>query len=147
MSTLLAKKTTIEFSSVTDFNIVEWRVVSGVFAHGIATQKTLVEYTGGDQAQTSRILSELQRKGIVRSESKGEDRRARNFELTDIGVQSVHAALPTIASYFTRIDEALTAEEKAAFLATLNKLLDAAEPTQSVSDKQRARETENQTSG
>ena len=52
-STLLTKNTAIQFSSITDLNVVEWRVVSGIHFFGTATQKMLVEYTGGDQAQTS----------------------------------------------------------------------------------------------
>ena len=130
MSTLLTKKTAAEFSSITDFNIVEWRVVSGIYAYKSATQKMLVEYSGGDQAQTSRILSDLRAKGVVRSELNGKDRRARNFELTEMGLQSVQAAFPAIASYFARIEDAVTAAEKESFIAILNKLLEAAEPTQ-----------------
>jgi DNA-binding MarR family transcriptional regulator len=125
-STLLTKNTAIKFSSITDLNVVEWRVVSGIHFFGTATQKMLVEYTGGDQAQTSRILATLKRKGIVDSQYNGEDRRARNFKLTKVGQQAVTAALPSIANYFSHIDAALTPEEKHVFVSTLNKLLAAA---------------------
>ena len=64
MSTLLSKKTAAEFAAITAFNIVEWRVVSGLYAFGVSSQKTLVDYTGGDQAQTSRILADRRMKHI-----------------------------------------------------------------------------------
>jgi len=125
MSTLLARKTTEEFAKVTDFNIVEWRVVSGLYAFGISTQKTLVDYTGGDQAQTSRVLAGLERQGIVRSQSNSKDKRARDFELTETGRISVEAAMPAIAAFFRQIDEALTEEEKDALMSLLNRVLSA----------------------
>ena len=130
MGTLLAKQTGTELASITDFNVVEWRVVSGLHAFGRSTQKALVDYTGGDQAQTSRVLASLEKKGMVRSEAGGADRRARNFELTEIGLKSVEAAMPDIAEYFRRIDQTLTADEKATFIALLNRLLAAAESDQ-----------------
>ena len=45
MSTLLARNTAEEFASITRFNIVEWRVVSGLYAFGASRQKRLVDYT------------------------------------------------------------------------------------------------------
>ena len=128
MSTLLARNTAAEFASITSFNIVEWRVVSGLYAFGISRQKALVDYTGGDQAQTSRILADLERKGLVRSVTCGDDRRVKNFELTEKGNLEVAAAMPSIARYFQRIDEALSAEEKETLINLLERTLDAATP-------------------
>jgi DNA-binding MarR family transcriptional regulator len=127
MSTLLARQTTEKFSSITDFDIVEWRVVSGLFAYRTATQKALVEYSGGDQAQTSRILARLEIKGMVQSTTSGEDKRARIFELTEAGNNAVEAAMPDVASYFKRVDDTLTRAEKATFIALLSRLLAAAD--------------------
>lgn len=126
MSTLLSKKTAAEFAAITAFNIVEWRVVSGLYAFGVSSQKTLIDYTGGDQAQTSRILADLVQRGLVRSITNGTDRRVKNFELTDTGQRDVAAAMPAIAQYFERIEDALTAEEKATLIALFDRLLQAA---------------------
>lgn len=126
MSTLLARNTADEFASITSFNIVEWRVVSGLYAFGSSRQKQLVDYTGGDQARTSRILTSLERRGMVQSTASEEDARAKIFELTEEGQQAVLAAMPQIAAYFSRIDQALTAEEKATLIDLLNRILDAA---------------------
>jgi len=126
MSTLLARNTAGEFASITSFNIVEWRVVSGLYAFGTSRQKRLVDYTGGDQAQTSRILASLERSGVVRSTTSVRDARARIFELTGEGRRAVAAAMPQVAEYFSRIDHALTTEEKATLIDLLNRMLDAA---------------------
>lgn len=123
MSTLLARNATKEFAAITDFNIVEWRVVSGLYAFGKSNQKSLVEFTGGDQAQTSRTLAELERRGLIRTEANGKDRRARDIELTETGWSAVDAAMPNISAYFRRIEETLTQDEKATLIALLNRLL------------------------
>lgn len=129
MSTLLARSTSAEFASITAFNIVEWRVVSGLYAFGKSRQKTLVDYTGGDQAQTSRILADLERKEMVRSVINSQDRRVKDFELTEQGAQEVAKAVPAIARYFQTIDDALSSEEKAALIAVFDRILEAAEPS------------------
>jgi DNA-binding MarR family transcriptional regulator len=126
MSTLLARNTAEEFGSITSFNIVEWRVVSGLYAFGTSRQKRLVDFTGGDQAQTSRILASLERNGAVRSTTSDKDARAKIFELTEEGRGAVAAAMPKVAEYFSRIDQALTAQEKATLIDLLNRMLDAA---------------------
>ena len=126
MSTLLAKNTTTEFASVTPLNIVEWRVISGLYAFGESRQKALVAYTGSDQAQTSRILADLERKGLVRSVTSGEDRRVKNFALTAQGVNEVEAAMPGVAAYFQGIDAVLSHDEKATLISLLERILGAA---------------------
>ncbi|MGH1465955.1 MAG: MarR family winged helix-turn-helix transcriptional regulator [Cognatishimia sp.] len=131
MSTLLAKSATIEFAEVTEFNIVEWRVVSGLYALGPSTQRTMVDYTGGDQAQTSRVLSSLVRQGMVRREANGSDGRARDFELTVAGLEAVQIAMPRIAGYFSQIDDALNEAEKELFVSFLDRLLNAANASES----------------
>ena len=126
MSTLLARNTAEEFASITRFNIVEWRVVSGLYAFGASRQKRLVDYTGGDQAQTSRILASLQRAEMVRSTTSEKDGRAKIFKLTEEGEQAVADAMPRVAAYFSQIDQALTDEETATLIELLNRMLDAA---------------------
>ena len=126
MSTLLTRATTAEFASVTMFNIVEWRVVSLLYAFGTSRQKDLVDFSLADQAQTSRGLADLDRSGMVRSLPSGDDRRVKNFELTEEGRHEVEAALPAIVSYFSQIDQSLTEAEKATLIALLDRILDSA---------------------
>ena len=129
MSTLLARNTTAEFASVTTFNIVEWRVVSGLYAFGTSRQKELVDFTFSDQAQTSRVLADLERIGMVRSLPNDEDRRVKNFELTEAGRSEVAHAMPSIAHFFNQNDEALSEDEKATLIALLSRILDSATPS------------------
>lgn len=128
-ATILARRTGRELSKVTAFNVIEWRVASGLHAFGKASQRDLVEYTGGDQAQTSRILSSFVERGLVHSEKSGIDKRARNFELTEEGVMAVENALPIIARFFSRIDAELDENEQATLIGLLNRVLNAAEKT------------------
>ena len=65
--------------------------------------------------------------GRVRSLPSGEDRRVKNFELTEEGRREVEAAMPAIVSYFSHIDQALNDEEKATLISLLDQVLAAAQ--------------------
>ena len=127
MSSLLTRNVTTEFAATTRFNIPEWRVASLLYAFGTSRQKELVDRSFADQAQTSRGLADLERTGMVRSIPSVEDRRVKNFELTEEGRREVEAAMPTIVSYFSQIDQSLSDEEKATLLSLLDRVLEAAE--------------------
>ena len=129
-----ARKTSLMLSSISSFNIGEWRIVSGLYTLGICTQKVLVDVTGDDQGQISRSLVQLKKKGLVRSEKSQKDRRAINFELTKKGLQLVEAAQPEMGRYFGRISNALTDQEKATFIALASRLIEAAELVQSAEE-------------
>ena len=127
MSMLLMRNVTAEFASASRFNIPEWRVASLLYAFGTSRQKNLVDRSFADQAQTSRGLADLERTGMVRSLPSGEDRRVKNFELTEEGRREVEAAMPAIVSYFSQIDQALNDEEKATLISLLDRVLAAAQ--------------------
>ena len=124
----VARKKASMLSSITRFNIGEWRIVSGLYNLGTCTQKVLVDLTGDDQGQISRSLVQLKKRGLVRSEKSLKDRRAINFELTKKGLQLVEVAQPEMNRYFERIANALTDQEKAIFIALASRLINAAEP-------------------
>lgn len=127
MGSLLAKRTNEELISRKDFNLAEWRIASGLYAFGKSSQKTLVEYTGGEQAHTSRVLAGLEHRGLARSEQSRADRRAREFEMTDAGKAAYEDALPSMSKFFRGIDESLSEEELKMFINILERLLVAAE--------------------
>ena len=127
MSMLLMRNVTAEFASASRFNIPEWRVASLLYAFGTSRQKDLDDRSFADQAQTSRGLADLERTGMVRSLPSGEDRRVKNFELTEEGRREVEAAMPAIVSYFSQIDQALNDEEKATLISLLDRVLAAAQ--------------------
>ena len=135
MSMLLIRNVTAEIASASRFNIPEWRVASLLYVFGTSRQKELVDRSFADQAQTSRGLADLERTGMVRSLQSGQDGRVKNFELTEEGRREVEAAMPTIVSYFSRIDQSLNDEEKATLVNLLDRMLEAARskkpPTQS----------------
>ena len=76
MGSLLAKRTNEELDRNSTFNLAEWRIASGLYAFGKTSQKALVEYTGSEQAHTSRVLAGLEQRGLARSEQSREDKRA-----------------------------------------------------------------------
>ena len=127
MGSLLAKRTNEELHCRQDFNLAEWRIASGLYAFGKTSQKTLVEYTGSEQAHTSRVLAGLEQRGLARSEQSREDRRARKFELSDEGKAAYEDALPSMSKFFRKIDQSLSEDELKTFIDILDRLLIAAE--------------------
>lgn len=127
MGSLLAKRTNEELAHGKDFNLAEWRIASGLYAFGKSSQKTLVEYTGSEQAHTSRVLAGLEHRGLARSEQSREDKRAREFEMTDAGKAAFEGALPNMSKFFGGIDQSLSNDELTMFIDILERLLVAAD--------------------
>ena len=127
MGSLLAKRTNEELDRNSTFNLAEWRIASGLYAFGKTSQKALVEYTGSEQAHTSRVLAGLEQRGLARSEQSREDKRAREFEMTVAGKVAYEDALPSMSKFFTEIDQSLSEGELELFINMLDRLMTAAE--------------------
>ena len=123
----VVRKNTVQLASISNFNISEWRVVTGLYVFGKCSQKSLVDWAGDDQAQVSRCLWQLKEKDLVQSEASRKDRRAVNFELTRLGAMLVEDAYPDMLKYAKRIDDALNEEEKAIFIGLINRIIEATE--------------------
>jgi DNA-binding MarR family transcriptional regulator len=64
---------------------LEWAVLTHVHRKPGLDQKTLVESAGIDRSHTSRIIDELERKGLLQRKVNGRDRRAHALVVTQRG--------------------------------------------------------------
>lgn len=108
-------------------SIVEWRILLMLRIHGAMPQKHLVAEVAMAQAQVSRTLAAMQRRGLVQAERSTDDRRVWLFALTPSGLALYRGIAPTMADRKARLDGVLTAAELAAFLAGARKIAGAAE--------------------
>jgi len=70
--------------SAHDFGLTrcEWQVLGKLKCHGpVMTQSELNYYLGVDNAQLTRVLNELEKKGYIAKTMDAKDKRVRNLEL------------------------------------------------------------------
>lgn len=117
-----------------DVNLVGWRVFLGLSRVESATQKELVNFTRTEQAQLSKVLKQMEDRGLVTSRPSESDARAKAFALTDTGYAK-HAALLTPMTEFSQaIDGALTDDERLMFVSMCQRIAAAAEHAKSGGD-------------
>jgi DNA-binding MarR family transcriptional regulator len=97
-------------------SIVEWRILLMLRIHGEMPQKHLVTEVAMAQAQVSRTLAAMQRRGLVRAERSTGDRRVWLFALTGPGRDLYRRIAPTLADRKALLDACLPAAELESFL-------------------------------
>lgn len=103
-------------------SIVEWRILLMLRIHGEMPQKDLVREVAMVQAQVSRALEAMRRRGLVSAERSDRDRRVWLFALTPEGTDLYRSTAPVLADRKALLDTALAPEEVESFLAAARKL-------------------------
>ena len=85
--------------------------------------RELAVYAVVEQSTLSRALDALTAEGLIRRESDQQDSRATRVFITQAGRASFEAMWPTMAKTYARMFTGISAEEHAAFVATLQKVL------------------------
>ncbi|PZO78082.1 MAG: MarR family transcriptional regulator [Mesorhizobium amorphae] len=76
-----------------------------------------------EQSTLSRALDGLEAEGLVRRVPDPEDSRATRIAITDEGRARFEAVWPTMRANYARMFAGVSAEEQAAFVGTLGKML------------------------
>ncbi|MEM7068618.1 MAG: MarR family winged helix-turn-helix transcriptional regulator [Pseudomonadota bacterium] len=105
-----------------DIGLVYWRVLLGLSLVENATQKELVEFTRTEQAQLSRALKEMEKRGLIAAEKHEHDGRTKIFTATGYGRLKFSERLPQATRITSAIDAALDHEEQRQFLAMCEKI-------------------------
>lgn len=106
------------YSQRFDLGVPYVRLIYTIGDHGSLASKEIVEITAMDKALVSRVLSDMTRRGLVKS--TGENARNRSWALTNSGLQFVATLNPVRQSR----QEKLLADFSNDDLRELNKLLD-----------------------
>lgn len=72
----------------------QWSLLTALRLHDGVSQKELAELTDKDPANVTRILDQLQRKGLVRREANPDDRRAVRMRITSEGSKVAATLVP-----------------------------------------------------
>ena len=110
-----------------DIGLVAWRVLVGLSLVPDATQKELVAFTRTEQAQLSKVLKEMDLRGLIRSAADQGDRRAKVFRLSEAGRRKYRALLPDVTQLTDAMDAALTPKERQQFLSMCGRIAEASQ--------------------
>ena len=86
--------------------------------------KELAVYAVVEISTLSRALDQLEASGLVRRSPDADDQRAVRVTITDAGRAEFDAIWPTMAAAHARMFEGIPEADRAAFVATLRKILD-----------------------
>lgn len=100
-----------------------WCVMPTVGLEGIVRPSEIAEHIGVNRTALSRVLRELEAKGLVRRDRDGSDGRSTCVALTDKGRTCLQAALPQSMATTRHFSSKLSKEESEVFRRLVDKLL------------------------
>ena len=102
-----------------------WCVLIGVGEEGVTTPSELAHYVGVTRPAISRLLRELQKKGLLaRVSGQGADGRSVEVELTNAGRAVIQSIRPLVDEHHAYFAGKLEASEYQALTLALQRLLD-----------------------
>jgi MarR family transcriptional regulator for hemolysin len=105
-------------------SLVHWQLVSAIASEGLHSQAALAGRVGMDPAGASRALDELEKKGLVKRQRDGDDRRRVSVNLTARGRRWYDVARVEVWGSLSPLFEPLAAEEAQQLEALLSRLAD-----------------------
>jgi len=100
-----------------------WCVLPTVGLEGIVRPSEIAGHIGVNRTALSRVLRELEAKGLVRRDRDGSDGRSTFVALTDKGQSCLQAALPQSMGTTRHFSSKLSKEEAEVFRRLVDKLL------------------------
>ena len=92
-----------------------------------ASQSSLVSATGVDRSTLAEMMARMEQKGLISRSAAHDDGRAKSVTLTNEGWRRLEDALPAMRAVDKALLEALPANRRAVFKATLLTLANAAD--------------------
>ena len=105
----------------------EWRLIALLAAHGAMSPSELAARAHLERARTSRHITELAERQLIRRLAVPGDRRRAEVELTEEGQRLYDELFPLSARFNDEVLSVLAPEELAAFESALAKLTENAE--------------------
>lgn len=107
-----------------DITPEQWAVLNRLWEQDGLSQVELAERTFKDKPGTTRILTLLERKGIVLRRRDAEDGRVMHVFLTKAGKELKEKLIPCAEEVLAKSGQNLTKEEVMQFTRTLKKILE-----------------------
>lgn len=107
----------------TGLSLQEWRTLVNLARTGNCHLRKLARVSGIDPAHTSRSLTLLEKKGLVKSFTDTNDARRKVLQLTEQGQDLVEKIWPQAKALSQSLRDQIGSEKMDAFLETLDQLL------------------------
>lgn len=111
-----------EYKSLFGLKIPEWRVMSVLGTRGASTQRHLVEATLMDKVTVNRAVKNLVDRNLLERSPNTADGRSHHLLLSSVGRDLYGKILPAALAMDKKIMSVLSADEKAALSAMLEKI-------------------------
>ncbi|MEH6716900.1 MarR family winged helix-turn-helix transcriptional regulator [Parasphingorhabdus flavimaris] len=111
-----------EYKSLFGLKIPEWRVMSVLGTRGASTQRHLVEATLMDKVTVNRAVKNLVDRNLLERSPNTADGRSHHLLLSSVGRDLYGKILPAAQAMDKKIMSVLSADEKAALSAMLEKI-------------------------
>lgn len=105
----------------------EWRLIAILAVRGALSPSALAEHAHIDRARTSRVISLLLEKNLVKRHLVPGDHRRAQVELTEAGSRLYRELFPQSAALSARLLQSLTARQRRDLDGILDRLTEAAE--------------------
>lgn len=110
------------YKSLFGLSIPEWRVVAHIAQHPRITQQEIVGRTRMDKVAVSRAAVALMKRGVIARMPNDQDRRSHHLILTASGRELFAAIAPKALELEAAIFGRMSAAERAAFTAILQRI-------------------------
>lgn len=106
-----------------DLGLADFRILRQLSKVDVATQKELAQTIPMEQAQVSRSLASLQKRGMVQSCTFPNDRRVRLFSMLPAGRVTFETVRPKVAEHNANLTAHISQEEQAVTLRVLQEIV------------------------
>ncbi|MDX1405648.1 MAG: MarR family transcriptional regulator [Woeseiaceae bacterium] len=114
----------------TGVNLARWRVLAVLRGYGELNLGQIVELTVMQQPSISRVVSQLEREGLVKRRTSAEDSRVVNVSLTAAGEKAFSKIYPTAQRHQKQALRGFTRKETALLRKYLRRIQDNIETDQ-----------------
>ena len=111
------------FTGDEEISFTQWVVLMNLRDKLVVTAAGLSQEIGHDSGAMTRVIDQLENRGLLRRERSTTDRRVIELELTDEGRQVTEHYLPRLVGLYNRLFEDFSREEVDQSVALLTRLV------------------------
>jgi len=99
-----------------------WCVLTGIGDEGVSTPSELADYIGITRPATSRLLRDMEAKGMVSRHGSDADGRGKTVSITPLGQKLLEAARPSVEAVNQHFTSKIEPDELARIMSALERL-------------------------
>ncbi len=110
------------YASLFGLTVSEWRTMAVLGPHRALSAGEIVEHSSMDKVNVSRAIGRLRKRGLLKRDIDGEDRRRAVLRLTEQGREMFNALVPKVTQLEEKILEDLTPDERRMLIELMDKI-------------------------